>query len=68
MFLFFRPSRLLYIYHMFIRLLYVFPFSISLCYHTIVLKEEDKTQRKKAKDMLKMLMEYYESFSHREGK
>ncbi len=53
---------------MFYRLLYVFPFSDSLCYHTIVLREEDKTQRKKAKDMLKILKEYYESFSHREGK
>ena len=53
---------------MFNSLLYVFHFYETLCYHTIVLREQDKTQRKKAKDMLKMLKEYYESFSHREGK
>ena len=51
-------------------LLYIFPFSKSLCYHTIVLRDRAKqdpelTQRKK---VLEMLKEYYESFSHREGK
>ena len=53
-----------------IMLLYIFPFSKSLCYHTIVLRDRAKqepeiTQRKK---VLEMLKEYYESFSHREGK
>ena len=44
---------------------YVFPFSFFPCYHTIVLREQEQQHRKKA---LKMLKEFYESFSHREGK
>ena len=34
--------QLSYLFHIVIRLLYVFPFSLSLCYHTIVLREQDK--------------------------
>ena len=43
----------------------MFPILHSLCYYTIVLRDRANMQGKKA---LKMLKEYYESSSHREGK
>ena len=41
-----RQGDLRYLFRIVNPLLYVFPFSYSLCYHTIVLREQDKNTEK----------------------
>ena len=51
-------------------IVYVFPFSVLLCYASIVPGEQTRSKRKEASLMKKLsslVKEFYESFSHREG-